>query len=131
MKPVSPCRLRILATLLTMAAFASTAAAQNSTGSIQGAVRDQTDAILPGASVLASNTESGFQYSAVTREDGSYNLNSVPPGTYTIKVSIPGFKEQSRTLRLQVGQTLNLDFKLTLDAMIAESVTVVGTAATS
>ncbi len=127
MKPVSPCRLRILATLLTMAAFASTAAAQNSTGSIQGAVRDQTDAILPGASVLASNTESGFQYSAVTREDGSYNLNSVPPGTYTIKVSIPGFKEQSRTLRLQVGQTLNLDFKLTLDAMIAESVTVVGT----
>jgi len=110
-----------------MAAFASTAAAQNSTGSIQGAVRDQTDAILPGTSVLASNTESGFQYSAVTREDGSYNLSSVPPGTYTIKVSIPGFKEQSRTLRLQVGQTLNLDFKLTLDAMIAESVTVVGT----
>ena len=121
MKPVSPSRLRILATLLTLA-FGTTAVAQNSTGSIQGAVRDQTDAILPGASVLASNTENGFQYSAVTREDGSYNLNSVPPGTYTIKVSIPGFKEQSRTLRLQVGQTLNLDFKLTLDAMIAEMI---------
>ncbi len=47
MKPVSPCRLRILAILRTIA-FAATAAAQNSTGSIQGAVRDQTDAILPG-----------------------------------------------------------------------------------
>ena len=46
-------------------------------------------------------------------------LHVLRAGTYTIKVSIPGFKEQSRTLRLQVGQTLNLDFKLTLDAVLA------------
>ncbi len=99
--------------------------AQTNTASIRGVVSDDT-APLPGATVVAVGVASGFTYNALTNDQGGFFLAALPPGRYEIKVSAPAFKEQSQTVNLQLGQSATVNFRLTLDGVFAEEITVVG-----
>ena len=48
------------------------------TATILGAVKDSTGAVIPGASITAKNTETGFTRTGVSAEDGSYRLSALP-----------------------------------------------------
>jgi hypothetical protein len=118
-------RCRLAATLFLVGAMAAEAFAQASTAAIAGTIRDETG-VLPGATVTAKDTQSGFTTEAVTAADGTYALPGLRPGAYEITVSLPQYKPQSRTLRVLVGQTATADFTISPDLLVVESVQVTG-----
>jgi hypothetical protein len=116
--------VRWIATVLLLA-FAATAAAQSSTATISGTIRDETG-VLPGATVSAKDAQSGFTTETVSGGDGSFALPGLRPGTFEITVSLPQYKPQSRTVRVLLGQTISADFQISPDLLVVESVQVTG-----
>lgn len=115
-----PLLVVLLAFLLAVPAWA-----QISTATVSGTVTDATGPV-PGAQVVASNTRTGFSREATAGVDGRYQLGGLQPGTYTITVKAEAYREQSRTVQLLLGQESTADFRLTVDAVYAETLTVVG-----
>ena len=62
------------------------------TGALTGTVRDATGAVIPGASVILTSTDTNQTRSTVTSENGSYSFALLPPGTYGVRFTLPGFK---------------------------------------
>jgi len=62
-------------------------------GVITGQVQDPTGAAVPGADVTAVNVQTNLTLTAVTNDVGNYTIRNAPVGTYTLRVSLPGFKE--------------------------------------
>jgi hypothetical protein len=76
----------LLVLLTSVSAFA-----QLSTSTVSGTVLDSAGGAIPGATVIVKN-ESGISFEAVSNGEGLFNVPSVPPGTYTISISLTGFK---------------------------------------
>ena len=113
----------ILAVVLVCGA--SNALAQNvTTGNINGTVVDPQGAVLPGASVTATHTDTGTKYEAVTQGDGRFQLPNVRVGTYSVAANLNGFKTQTQNnIVVKLGEDQTVDFKLQLQA-VSETVTV-------
>ena len=75
--------------LLLILLWPATGSAQ--TGSIRGSVVDQTDLVLPGATVTLRGN--GVPRTAYSDEQGTFELAGVTPGTYTLHVSLAGFSD--------------------------------------
>ncbi len=69
------------------------AQAQINTGSLGGTVADSTGAVVPNAQLTAVEQESKTVYKTTSSSSGEYVFPSLRPGTYTISVSAPSFKE--------------------------------------
>jgi len=65
--------------------------AQTDTGRILGSVYDQTQAVVPNASVTITDTRRGIARTLTTNESGEYVATNLQPGTYTVRASAPGF----------------------------------------
>ena len=65
-------------------ALASVAVAQETTGSIEGVVKDSTGAVVPGITVTvrSTGTSAAFRRKVTTKSDGSFSIQQIPPGTY-------------------------------------------------
>ncbi|MDQ3419419.1 MAG: TonB-dependent receptor [Acidobacteriota bacterium] len=115
-----------LATLL-LAGTAPRASAQTVTGTIFGKVVDADGLPMPGATVnISSKQLIGGTQSRVTGNDGEYRFPALPPGSYSIQVSMPGFAAYSREgIVLGAGASLGVDPRLEL-ASVKETVTVSG-----
>jgi len=110
--------------LVLLAAFASTASAQNA--QITGTVKDASGAVIPGATVSARNADTGFVRTAVTDAQGDYRVQSLPPGHYAVSAELSGFTTETRPdITLIIDETATLNFSLK-PAAIAETVTVTG-----
>jgi hypothetical protein len=112
------------------AAFAPVASAQTRS-SFQGTVTDTSGAVLSGATVTLESPDvvGGVQH-ATTNERGQYRFSDLPPGTYTLTASLPGFQTVKRTgQKILFGATLTIDLTLGVSAA-AETVTVEGKAPT-
>jgi hypothetical protein len=83
---MKPIYLAIFCVLLTIAAFA-----QSERGTITGTVSDQANAIIPRATVRATNIETGVQYQSITTQTGDYTISQIPAGSYSLSVEAPGF----------------------------------------
>jgi hypothetical protein len=81
------------------------------TSSLQGVISDPSGAIIPGAVVTITNTETAVSRQALTDEFGAYKFPQVPPGPYKVEAQLPGFSTRVANVKLQVGQpeTLNLE----------------------
>ncbi len=101
------------------------AGAQTFTGSVRGEVKD-ANGILPGATVTLVNEATNVSRDTVTNEVGQYAFPAVTPGTYTVKVSLTGYKVHERKgLTIATQQQVALDVALELGT-IQESITVTG-----
>ena len=98
------------------------------TAAINGKVTGKNGESLPGVNVVAVHLPSGTQYGTSTRVDGRYNLpNLRVGGPYTVTASLVGFQKETRTeITLRLGTTVDLDFTLTEEAVLAKEVVVVG-----
>ncbi|HUF48394.1 MAG TPA: carboxypeptidase-like regulatory domain-containing protein, partial [Vicinamibacterales bacterium] len=67
------------------------------TSSIAGVVEDISGGTIPGATVVARNNATGFEYTAVTSQNGTFTFGAVPPGTYTVTITLSGFKTVVQT----------------------------------
>jgi hypothetical protein len=106
-------------------AGAGSAGAQTTSASIRGTVTDESGTV-PGATVTARESQSGFRFEAVSGGDGTFALAGLRPGTYEITVSMPQYKPAARTVQVLVGQTVDADFRITAELVYVENVTVVG-----
>ena len=92
-------------------------------GKITGTVRDsKTHEALIGANIIIEGTSMG----AASSIDGYYVILNVPPGTYTLKVSMIGYAAQViENVRVNIDQTTNLDITLEEKSIQAQEVVVV------
>ncbi len=87
------------------------------TASISGTVTDPSGAVVAGASVTATNVETGVATTLTTNTQGFYSFQSLPLGNYTISVQQSGFKGYSQTgLVLDVNSALTIDVHLEVGA---------------
>jgi hypothetical protein len=102
-----------LALVLFLVFAAAPVLAQAVSGAVVGTVRDATGAVVPGATVTATNQETGIAQSTVTTGDGDYTLASLPPGTYRVAVQAKGFSTAvAENSSVRVEQTTRVDFTL-------------------
>jgi hypothetical protein len=96
-------RLRALTTVLVLL-LATTEAWAQATAQINGTVADSSGAVLPGVTVIAIQTETGFRREVVTTETGSYALLNLPVGPYRLEATLSGFRTYAQTgIVLQVN----------------------------
>ncbi len=97
-------------------------------GTLTGTVTDPTGALVPGATVIVRNTDTGIERKTETSEGGVFGAAFLQPGHYEVRASKTGFATVLRKdLVLQVGQTLSLDLSIAVQTAQAE-VTVTGEA---
>ena len=70
--------------------------AQTTSGSISGTVVDAQHSAVPNADVTATDQEQKFTLAVKSDEGGRFVFTQIPPGTYTLNVSAPGFKKYER-----------------------------------
>ena len=88
-------------------------AQSTTTSQINGTVTDKTSAVVPGASIVITNSATGIEYRMVTDSLGSYHVTDLPPGTYTMEVTKTGFATQHiQPFTLVVGQLFQQNIAL-------------------
>src|SRR5438094_2044398 len=95
---------------LLLFVFSCTTAWAQSTAKINGTVKDQSGAVLPGVEVTVTQTDTGLKRSTPTDETGSYVLANLPLGPYRLEAALPGFRTYVQTgivLQVDANPTIN------------------------
>jgi hypothetical protein len=93
---------------------------------ITGVVRDQNNAMIPGATIAVKNERTGDTRTVTSKEDGSFVVPNLKPSLYTIQVTASNFaKAEYTNVELVVGQAFDLAAELKPSGS-TESVTIVG-----
>ena len=84
----------------------STSARAQATAELNGRVTDESGGVLPGVTVTALQTDTGFTRTVVTEPNGLYVISNLPTGPYRLEVSLQGFRTYVQTgIVLQVAAT--------------------------
>ena len=95
--------------------------AQTDTGTIRGYVYDQTQAVLPGVTVVATYQGRGVSRETFTSDLGEYVLSRIDPGLYTLSFDFPGFAPYVvQDLEVRVGETRTFSAELAAAAEAIE-----------
>jgi hypothetical protein len=100
---------RVFQTILLLLSGAPLSMAQSSQSAVNGTVRDQSGAVIPGASVQLVNSGTGISSRTITNEAGFYVFPAVNPGPYRITVESSGMQTLEATLTVQVRQSAVVD----------------------
>src|SRR5262245_38399934 len=118
-------RSRIFMVLVVILCFAGSAWSQNF-GVLTGRIEDTSAARIPGVTVTVTSPAIQSARDTVTDESGNYRMANLPPGTYTVKYELPGFKALVREgIIVSAGGTVTINPQLEV-ATVAETVTVTG-----
>lgn len=97
---------------------------QTSNGAITGQVRDPTGAMVPGAAIALTNTETGARQTFTTDDSGTYRFVQMPVGTYELTVEKAGFRKYvQKPIEVHVTGTATVDVTLSVGEL-ADTVTV-------
>jgi outer membrane receptor protein involved in Fe transport len=107
----------LLLTLLTQ-----TVIAQN-TASIVGLIKDQNEAVVPGAAIVATNKGSGRVSTTVSDSNGKYEFKNLSSGQYRVQVKKSGFSEIGASVSIDSAENIVQDFSISLGGL-REEVTV-------
>ena len=119
----------LLAFLLLFVMTASVFAQGVQTATLQGTVTGQDGTPLPGVTVTVKSPALMGERTAITQGSGDYNLRGLPPGDYTITMSLEGMQPTTIKRNLALGQTTVIDAKMKV-AAVAEAITVTAAAPT-
>lgn len=93
---------------------------------INGSVSDESQSVLPGVNVTATNLSTGKTYTAVTDGRGEYEILNVAPGRYDVQAELSGFtKVVVPNVEVLVGRNGTIRFTLKV-AALEQMVTVTG-----
>jgi hypothetical protein len=99
--------------LLVLSLGVSPLSAQSTTGTIQGVITDNQDAVIPGATVTLRHVETNTARTLVTEANGSYRFLNMPVGDYELVVELPGFSKYVRSgITLSLNQVAVVDVQL-------------------
>ena len=121
---------KLFAIYVTALLFSAVAFGQAGTGSVAGIVKDQSGAVVPGATVTATNTSTQLTRTAKTGSNGGYNFTALPPGTYDVSANAANFTPTKQRIEVTVGSSSSLDLTLGVVAA-ATTVEVYGEAGTA
>ncbi len=94
-------------------ACSSTLAFAQATTTLSGVVKDSAGGVIPGATVVVTNTATGATYETVTGPNGSYTVPALQAGTYTVAATLSGFKTaQVNNFRVALGVPATVDLTL-------------------
>jgi hypothetical protein len=111
--------------VLLICSLAATLAAQGvQTGTLRGTITDPQGAPVPGATITITSPALQGERTGVSDTDGTYAFRQLPPGDYTINVTLPGFAAINRTASVPLGNVTVVDLTMTL-ATVTEQVSVV------
>jgi len=80
------------------------AVAQSARGTLTGTVKDANGAFIPGAAVNLKEANTGSGYSTKSTAEGLFTFNELPPGSYTLTVTVPGFESYTQSgISVDVG----------------------------
>jgi len=96
--------------------------AQGTTGQISGTVTDQTGAVVSGANVKVTSTDTNFSRTTTTNGEGVYSLQLLPVGKYEVEITMQNFKAYRATAVVAVAQTTVVDAELS--ANLGDPITV-------
>src|SRR6266542_3708652 len=100
--------------------------AQSNAADLQGVVRDQSGAVVSGATVIARNQATNASKETTTNGEGAYLIVNLTPGDYEVTFEAPNFKKVVLPgVQLTVGQRADLDVSLEV-GQVSEVVTVTG-----
>jgi len=104
----------VVALFSTFFLYSATAMAQTlTTGAISGTVTDPTGAVVPHATVTATNTGTGAVRTTHTNTSGEYVVSQLNPGQYRLKVTATGFREEEvGPITVAVSQVAIMDVRL-------------------
>jgi Carboxypeptidase regulatory-like domain len=105
----------LFAALSVLAALCcpSLSLAQIDTGGITGTVTDPSGAVVPRATITLTNDATGTSFSTESTSTGTYSLNAIRPGSYTLRGQAPGFQAFiDNGLLVHVQNTLTVDIRL-------------------
>ena len=103
---------------------ATAATAQETTGTITGAAKDQTGAVLPGVTVSVKSIQTGSVKEFVTNENGLYTAPLLQPGEYEVTFSLTGFQTRTvKGIQLHVNDRLEVNSQMGVSA-VSETVEV-------
>jgi outer membrane receptor protein involved in Fe transport len=112
----SAIRCSILILICWISAFPLWAQSASS-ATIVGVVTDSQGAVVPNATVTATNTATGIVFTAKTTGSGNYVFPNLPPSSYDVRVEATSFSPQiSKGIKLNIGDHRDLNFKLAAGA---------------
>ena len=115
-------KLIVAVVMMVLMTVAMTGQSLN-TSQVSGAVQDGTGAAVPGATVVLTNTATGFVRTVTSNASGTYTAPDLPLGPYTITVTSTGFdKFVEKGLVLEVGSNPEINVKLNVGAITQEIV---------
>jgi hypothetical protein len=110
--------------VLAWSMMATSLAAQILYGSIVGVVKDSQGAVMPGATITIVNRDTNLTRETTTDAQGNYSVVNVLPGSYDVKVSLQGFRENIRSgVPVIIGEISRVEVTLELGAL-TETITV-------
>src|SRR6266404_4352746 len=110
---------------MSLFAFAVPARAQlGNSGSIEGVVKDQSGASVPGAKVEITNPVSSFHREATTDNDGNFRFTNVPFNPYHLVVTAAGFGSVSQDVDVRSTVPVNIPVALKVGSAASTSITV-------
>jgi hypothetical protein len=118
--------------LLLASPFLPSAVAQSraTSADLTGVVRDQSQAVVPGARVTVTNLDTNLERVSLSGPDGRFAIPAVPTGAYRLRVECPGFATfVAERVELSLGSSASLDIVLQV-AGVGQSVVVTGESTT-
>ncbi|MFZ0275737.1 MAG: TonB-dependent receptor [Candidatus Sulfotelmatobacter sp.] len=108
---------RVALLLLAAIAIPAVSSAQDATGRIFGAVYDQQAAVIAAAQITVTNTATQVVRTAVTDDEGRFQVLALPIGSYKVKAEHAGFRTVISTeQKLLINQALRIDIKMEVGA---------------
>jgi hypothetical protein len=112
----SVCRAAFVAAAF-LSFFGVPAAAQSDRGTLTGTVQDSSGAVVPGAKVNLTNTQTGVTFNVPTNEAGDFTVPQLQPGVYNVRVEKDGFRPATITgIALNASATVRADATLEVGA---------------
>ena len=110
---------------LSLLLFAVPARAQlGNSGSIEGVVKDQSGASVPGARVEISNPVSSFHRETTSDNDGNFRFTNVPFNPYHLVITAAGFGSVSQDVDVRSTVPVNIPLALKVGSAASTSITV-------
>jgi len=117
-------RLPAVILLCVFCCWSGAVLGQSTNAAVTGVVSDPAKAVIADADVVAINQGTDIHYTAATNGSGNYYIAALPPGTYRVEVTKPGFKTILKSgIVLHIQDVVELNFEMTVGSA-SESVTV-------
>jgi hypothetical protein len=121
-------KTRALSGIAIVILLAINAYGQGDRGTIAGVTRDSSGGAVAGAQISIVHNATNLRLETVSNESGNYRLVSLPIGSYTVRVTAPGFQtHEQQNVQVQVNQTSVVDVDFVVGA-VTETVSVSATA---